>query len=72
MPLIPKEPCDICKIAKAGVVVKKVGNKFHALCSTCIEDLKWVQKILEIGTNWIVEKHPDQYIKTSKFSVMAI
>jgi hypothetical protein len=42
---------------------------FKSLCPECVENLKWTSKVLEIGTDWVIEKFGKNYVKFSKFSV---
>jgi hypothetical protein len=63
--------CVCCNKNKKETILQKINKKFYNLCPDCVQDTKWTQKVLEIGTNWILEKMPEKYQRTSKFSVTA-
>ena len=70
--------CESCnlqkiqKIQKIGVTRKRLMKGFSNLCPECVEDLKWTNKCLEIGTDFLVDKLPEKYVKFSKYSVTAL
>ena len=67
MPTIKK--CDSCNSNKKNVITKHLMKGFADFCPECLENLRWTSIVLERGTDWIVKKYPQKYVKFSKFSV---
>ena len=64
--------CCTCQCNKKNTFVKKVGNKFFDFCPDCWSDMLWTRKVLENGTNWLVNKYPEKYAKMDQISVVAV
>jgi hypothetical protein len=63
------EHCDSCRLEKHGVGRKKLIHGIASLCSECMELTRWSSVVLEVGTNHILRKMPESYIRSSKLSV---
>jgi|WetSurMetagenome_2_1015567.scaffolds.fasta_scaffold1019000_2 hypothetical protein len=64
------EYCKGCSKNQKGVSgMKLIEGGTAWVCPECRERMLWAAKILELGTAQLVEKHPERYVKTTKYSV---
>lgn len=64
--------CCTCQQNKKDTFIKKVGNNFFDFSPECWSDMLWTRRVLENGTDWLVNKHPNKYVKIDQISVEAL
>jgi hypothetical protein len=69
---INPQECACCHLQRQTLKDIKLMHSIKAICKDCQEEIKWTNKILKIGTDWILQKFPKKYIRFNQFSVIEL